>query len=75
MPLALLALCPPSRWPARVRFARADILPIAALGIGQFGILIALLNYGLRTVPAGRGALIFASFPLHHARSRRIARP
>ena len=48
----------------RVRFARADILPIAALGIGQFGILIALLNYGLRTVPAGRGALIFASFPL-----------
>lgn len=48
----------------RARFARADILPIAALGIGQFGILIALLNYGLRTVPAGRGALIFASFPL-----------
>lgn len=48
----------------RVRFARADILPIAALGIGQFGILIALLNYGLKTVPAGRGALIFASFPL-----------
>ncbi len=49
---------------SRIRFARADILPIAALGIGQFGILIALLNYGLRTVPAGRGALIFASFPL-----------
>jgi drug/metabolite transporter (DMT)-like permease len=48
----------------RVRFARADILPIAALGIGQFGILIALLNYGLRSVPAGRGALIFATFPL-----------
>ena len=41
-----------------------DILPIAALGIGQFGVLIALLNYGLRTVPAGRGALIFATFPL-----------
>ena len=49
---------------SRVRFARADILPIAALGIGQFGILIALLNYGLKTVPAGRGALILASFPL-----------
>jgi len=48
----------------RIRFARADILPIAALGIGQFGVLIALLNYGLKTVPAGRGALIFASFPL-----------
>jgi drug/metabolite transporter (DMT)-like permease len=48
----------------RIRFARADILPIALLGIGQFGVLIALLNYGLKTVPAGRGALIFASFPL-----------
>src|SRR2546423_2408294 len=48
----------------RVRFARADIVPIAALGIGQFGVLIALLNYGLRTVPAARGALIFATFPL-----------
>ena len=46
------------------RFARADIVPIAALGIGQFGILIALLNYGLKTVPAARGALIFATFPL-----------
>lgn len=46
------------------RFARADIAPIAALGIGQFGILIALLNYGLKTVPAARGALIFATFPL-----------
>ncbi len=48
----------------RIRFARADVLPIALLGIGQFGVLIALLNYGLKTVPAGRGALIFASFPL-----------
>jgi len=49
---------------ARVRFAKRDILPIAALGIGQFGVLIALLNYGLKTVPAARGALIFAAFPL-----------
>ena len=48
----------------RARFAWRDVLPIALLGIGQFGILIALLNYGLKTVPAGRGALIFASFPL-----------
>ena len=53
-----------SRWRARIRFARADILPIALLGIAQFGVLIALLNYGLKTVPAGRGALILASFPL-----------
>ena len=45
-------------------FAPQDILPIALLGIAQFGILIALLNYGLKSVPAGRGALILASFPL-----------
>jgi drug/metabolite transporter (DMT)-like permease len=48
----------------RVRFARADLLPIALLGTVQFGVLIALLNYGLRFVPSARAALIFATFPL-----------
>jgi drug/metabolite transporter (DMT)-like permease len=62
--VGVACLIPAIAMARRVRFARADILPIAALGIGQFGILIALLNYGLRTVPAARGALIFASFPL-----------
>jgi drug/metabolite transporter (DMT)-like permease len=47
-----------------VRFAARDVLPIALLGIIQFGILIALLNYGLRFVPSARAALIFATFPL-----------
>ena len=47
-----------------VRFARRDILPIALLGIAQFGILIALLNFGLQYVGAALGALIFATFPL-----------
>jgi drug/metabolite transporter (DMT)-like permease len=61
--IGVACLIPPLMF-ARVRFARGDVLPIAALGIGQFGVLIALLNYGLRTVPAGRGALIFATFPL-----------
>ena len=50
--------------PGRARFARRDLLPIALLGIAQFGILIALLNYGLRFIPSGRAALIFATFPL-----------
>jgi len=49
---------------SRVRIAPGDIAPIALLGITQFGILIALLNYGLRSVPAGRAALIFAALPL-----------
>lgn len=62
--IGVVCLIPAVSMAPRVRFARPDIVPIAALGIGQFGVLIALLNYGLRTVPAGRGALIFASFPL-----------
>jgi drug/metabolite transporter (DMT)-like permease len=48
----------------RPRFAPRDLAPIAALGIVQFGVLIALLNYALRVVPSGRAALIFATFPL-----------
>jgi drug/metabolite transporter (DMT)-like permease len=57
LPIVLLS-------PGRVRFARRDLLPIALLGVAQFGILIALLNYGLRFIPSGRAALIFATFPL-----------
>jgi len=48
----------------RRRFDGRDWLPIGLLGITQFGILIALLNYGLRFIPSGRAALIFATFPL-----------
>lgn len=48
------------RVPVRTR----DLVAMAALGIGQFGILIAFLNWGLRTVPAGPAALIFGLFPL-----------
>jgi len=62
--IGVLCLVPPILLAPRARFKPRDIVPIAALGIGQFGVLIALLNYGLRTVPAGRGALIFACFPL-----------
>lgn len=47
-----------------LRFAARDLLPIAVLGILQFAATIVLLNYGLRHVPAGRGALLFACFPL-----------
>lgn len=49
---------------ARTRFTGRDLAPIAILGIIQFGVLIALLNYGLQTIPAGRAALILATFPL-----------
>lgn len=54
---AVLAARPP-------RFAREDVIPIAVLGILQFAVVIALLNYALLSVPSGRVALLFASFPL-----------
>lgn len=49
---------------SRMRMAARDLLAIGLLGVAQFGILIALLNYGLRTVPSARAALILALFPL-----------
>ena len=48
----------------RARPPARDLLAMAALGIGQFGILVALLNWGLQTVPAAPAALIFSLFPL-----------
>ena len=41
-----------------------DWAVMALLGIGQFGLLIAALNYGLKTVDAARAAMIFSLFPL-----------
>jgi len=41
-----------------------DALAAAALGMLQFGLLIALLNEGLRHVDAGLGALLFSTFPV-----------
>ncbi len=46
------------------RIARRDLLPIAAIGVAQFGGLIVVLNYGLQFVSSARAALIFALFPL-----------
>ncbi|HVE55166.1 MAG TPA: DMT family transporter [Ramlibacter sp.] len=58
----------PFALPALRRLPRAlaprDLAAMAALGTGQFGILIALLNWGLQTVPAAPAALVFSLFPL-----------
>lgn len=62
--VGLVCLLPPVLMAGWTRFAARDYLPIALLGIGQFGILIVLLNYGLQFMPSARGALIFATFPL-----------
>lgn len=54
----------PVRPAPAARCVLADWLVMAALGIGQFGLLIAALNYGLQHVTAARAALIFSLFPL-----------
>ncbi len=46
------------------RISPVDLLPIALLGVGQFGVLIWLLNWALTTIPAGLASLLFATFPL-----------
>jgi drug/metabolite transporter (DMT)-like permease len=46
------------------RLTVGDAIRVALLGIVQFGVLIALLNFGLKHVDAGLGALLFATFPL-----------
>jgi drug/metabolite transporter (DMT)-like permease len=62
--IGFACLAPAALLGGRIRFAARDLLPIAALGITQFGLLIALLNYALQSIPSGRAALIFACMPL-----------
>lgn len=46
------------------RIAVRDRWPVLALGVVQFGVLIALLNAGLERLPAATSAVLFATFPL-----------
>jgi len=62
--IGVLCLAPFVLAATRVRIPVRDLVPIAALGTIQFGILVALLNYGLKLIPAGRAAVVFATFPL-----------
>ena len=62
---AIVHAAPPrTTHPAVGKSFASDLLAMAALGIGQFGVLIALLNYGLQHVGAAQAALIFSLFPL-----------
>lgn len=62
--IGALCLLPFVASTSQVRFLRRDLVPMALLGIVQFGIVIALANYALQFVPAARVALIFATLPL-----------
>lgn len=63
LPFALAGL-PAWRHARPLHSRTADLAAMAGLGILQFGVLIALLNFGLRAVPAGEAALVFSLFPL-----------
>ena len=62
--IGFILLLYPALRAARGWFNRRDVLPIAVLGITQFGILIVFMNYGLKFIPSARAALIFATVPL-----------
>lgn len=62
--IALLCLLPFLVAGRRLAVARKDIPMVMLLGVVQFGILIALLNLGLRYMPATRAGLLFTTFPL-----------
>lgn len=54
----------PFAWPLRLRCGWRDGAGMALLGICQFAVLIALMNFGLQRIGAAQGALIFSLFPL-----------
>ncbi len=62
--IGFCCLLPPVLLARRVRLERRDLLPIALLGIVQFGVVVALLNFALQHISSTRTALIFATFPL-----------
>ena len=62
--IGLLCLAPALLLAPWKHIAVRDMLPIGLLGIGQFGLLIVLLNYSLLHLPAARVSLLFATFPL-----------
>ncbi len=49
---------------AATPIARRDLLPVALIGIGQFGLLIALLNVAVLYSSSTRVSLVFATLPL-----------
>ena len=50
--------------PAVGRSRGHDLAAMAAVVVGQFGVLIALLNFGLQRVGAAQAAMLFSLFPL-----------
>jgi drug/metabolite transporter (DMT)-like permease len=61
--VALALLGPLALATTSLRLRARDLLPIAVLGVLNFGVMIAVQNHALHFLPSGRGALIFSTFP------------
>lgn len=62
--IGFLCLVPALALQPRRRIAPRDLVPIGLLGLGQFAVLIVLLNFSLLHIPAARASLLFSTFPL-----------
>jgi len=62
--VALCLLVPVALASRSAPVAARDLLPVALIGIGQFGLLIALLNLSVTYTSSARAALVFATLPL-----------
>ena len=62
--IGVLCLAPAVLLAQPVRFAWRDLMPISLLGVGQFGVLVVLMNFGLQHIGSGLGAILFATLPL-----------
>ncbi len=62
--IALLFLLPFVRRRASPAISRRDLVPVALIGMGQFGVLILFLNVAVMHTSSARVALVFATLPL-----------
>lgn len=62
--IALVFLAPFALRASGPSVARRDLPPVALIGIGQFGVLIALLNVAVLQSSPARVSLVFATLPI-----------
>lgn len=62
--IGLLFLLPFALRSSSRRIERRDLLPVALIGMGQFGLLIVLLNLAVLNTNSARVSLVFATLPL-----------
>ena len=62
--IALVFLLPFAVHAAGPAFRKSDLLPVALIGIGQFGVLVALLNIAVLYSSSARVSLVFATLPI-----------